>query len=320
MGNRNALEPPRLSTWKLLYGLTRHCLLLALVMLVAPATVTRTALAERAGFRFEGALTPLSQSAANTITLFNIVLPNDALVVGVFSYDTTALGVAIEPNALEFGQRISGGLTLQIGDTIKLTASDYSVSVAESVLRDVGEAPGASDVFAVHFNRLGLPNDPVLLVNGVAWSSFAAIVLDIAALTDSSGDPVLDEQTPLEVFERASSSFLSVFSGPVGMPGIFTLTSLNAIEVVPGDYNWDGRIDLADYSEWTAMYGRGNDPPADGNNDGVVDAADYTIWRDAFAGGIANSGESVPEPSSAVIAIFFLAVVQTRRSVCIIFC
>jgi hypothetical protein len=75
---------------------------------------------------------------------------------------------------------------------------------------------------------------------------------------------------------------------------------------VPGDYNGDRFVTLADYLAWKLAFGTTNSA-ADGNRDGIVDAADYTIWRNALNGvGSASghaAGGTVPEPASIVLAI-----------------
>ena len=48
----------------------------------------------------------------------------------------------------------------------------------------------------------------------------------------------------------------------------------------PGDYNFDGSVDSADYVLWRNTLGqRGLLLPADGNGSGTVDAADYDVWK-----------------------------------------
>jgi hypothetical protein len=62
-----------------------------------------------------------------------------------------------------------------------------------------------------------------------------------------------------------------------------TVEIVSEPESIPGDYNADGTVDLADYTVWADSYGQtGSDLPADGNEDGVVDLADYTVWADHF--------------------------------------
>lgn len=65
---------------------------------------------------------------------------------------------------------------------------------------------------------------------------------------------------------------------------------------LPGDYDGNGTVDMADYATWRDAYGDSiaEGTGADGNGDGVVNAADYTVWRDALSG--SSQSQSVPEP------------------------
>jgi hypothetical protein len=48
---------------------------------------------------------------------------------------------------------------------------------------------------------------------------------------------------------------------------------------LPGDYDRNGTVDMADKLVWRAGYGSASNHAADGNHDGRVDAADYVTWR-----------------------------------------
>ncbi len=61
---------------------------------------------------------------------------------------------------------------------------------------------------------------------------------------------------------------------------------------LPGDYNFDGIVDTADYCVWRDTLGSTTDLHADGSGDGVVDQADYDLWR-------ADFGNTLP-PASGV--------------------
>jgi len=76
---------------------------------------------------------------------------------------------------------------------------------------------------------------------------------------------------------------------------------------IPGDYNNDRLVDMADYASWRSAFGETGTNLADGNHDGVVDMADYVVWRHAYtswtsgpAAGVGNDFSPVPEPSSLV--------------------
>ncbi|WP_442483114.1 dockerin type I domain-containing protein [Aeoliella sp. SH292] len=94
-------------------------------------------------------------------------------------------------------------------------------------------------------------------------------------------------------------------------------------EVLAGDYNGDGFVNLADYTVWRdALGSTGAGLAADGDGSGTVDAADYTFWKERFGdstgGGSFTGGlspASVPEPTSALCALVgVIAVGLVHRS------
>jgi hypothetical protein len=89
----------------------------------------------------------------------------------------------------------------------------------------------------------------------------------------------------------------------------------NAVGGVPGDYNNNGVVDMADYVLWR----NGGPLQNESESPGVVDAADYQFWRAHFGNtsgsGSSLGGSSVPEPASIVLVLFggFLAAGSARR-------
>jgi hypothetical protein len=77
---------------------------------------------------------------------------------------------------------------------------------------------------------------------------------------------------------------------------------------VEGDYNRDGRVDVADYIVWRQSMGRSVAAysGADGSGNGTIDEADYEFWRSRFGNSLGSgagaTGEaSVPEPATALL-------------------
>jgi outer membrane protein assembly factor BamB len=71
--------------------------------------------------------------------------------------------------------------------------------------------------------------------------------------------------------------------------------------VLLGDINQDGIVDIRDYGIWRQQFGAtGCGNPADLNGDCVVDIRDYGIWRANFGAtaGAARRGETAPAPRS----------------------
>lgn len=103
---------------------------------------------------------------------------------------------------------------------------------------------------------------------------------------------------------------LVVYSGDVNVvvPGL------------PGDFNDDGSVNIADYTVWRnnlgssfALNGNGDETGGSAN---VVDAADYELWKANF-GQTSGGGTAlvqVPEPSSVLLGLIsLLGMTQIRR-------
>ncbi len=78
---------------------------------------------------------------------------------------------------------------------------------------------------------------------------------------------------------------------------------------LPGDFNFDGVVDLADFDALLNGIFQGNNY-ADGdiNLDGVVDFADFRAFKEAF-----TPGAAVPEPGSWLLALLGLAALAFHR-------
>lgn len=79
----------------------------------------------------------------------------------------------------------------------------------------------------------------------------------------------------------------------------------------PGDANFDGLVDGADYTIWADNFLQSPRVFAQGDfsHDSIVDGADYTIWADHFdPGGGSAFASAVPEPATAVLSVAGLPV------------
>ena len=100
------------------------------------------------------------------------------------------------------------------------------------------------------------------------------------------------------------------------------MVNVTTLNYKAGDYNFNGVVDMGDYTLWRKTLNSTTNPAADGNGNGIVDAADYTIWRNTFGqtggpGAGAGSGlESfgVPEPSCGVLILIGGAVLSFYRA------
>jgi hypothetical protein len=140
---------------------------------------------------------------------------------------------------------------------------------------------------------------------------------------------------PYWAFNRApyDANFSDVASISIGtsngnLRGDFVLTGIRTAYFPRGDYNFDGRVDQADFQVWRNSYGQGGPyggsypvEAADGNRDGIVDASDYVLWRKYFSLSAGSAGEllTVPEQSAfllvieAVLGAAYAGIVRARR-------
>src|SRR5204862_423362 len=89
---------------------------------------------------------------------------------------------------------------------------------------------------------------------------------------------------------------------------------------IAGDYNYDSKVDAADYVLWRKTLGQtGSGLATDGNANGQIDQADFYVWRAHF-GQTAGSGSgtsantAVPEPATLVLLLFAAAGSYLRRA------
>ncbi len=95
---------------------------------------------------------------------------------------------------------------------------------------------------------------------------------------------------------------------------------LTAPELLPGDFNGDGLVNLADYTVWRGALGAADDALINnsGNQIPGVDAGDYVVWKESFGQLLAMAtadASRVPEPRSRFLvlaAAILLSSVQRR--------
>jgi len=196
-----------------------------------------------------------------------------------------------------------------------------------------------ADLLADGSNSLVLDFDSVNFESGVGYFDLIVNTQSgprymYAPVRNSSGPTALI--LPYWAFNRAQydSNFsdtagISIGTSNGNLRGDFVLTSIRTAFYPRGDFNFDGRVDEADYRVWRNSFGQGGPygggypvDPADGNRNGIVDAADYVLWRKnvSSSGSAAIANSAVPEISAfwltieAVISAAYVGAVRTRRS------
>ncbi|WP_425395543.1 hypothetical protein [Aeoliella sp.] len=88
---------------------------------------------------------------------------------------------------------------------------------------------------------------------------------------------------------------------------------------LPGDFNGDGSVTLADYTAWRNQLGADESVlNGTGDGSGVVDQGDYQLWKDNFGSGAGaaalSSSGGVPEPGGLSILAIVIATLGGFRT------
>lgn len=105
-------------------------------------------------------------------------------------------------------------------------------------------------------------------------------------------------QFPVSYGEDAAGNLYIAY---IGSGEVYRLATAH----IPGDYDYDGDVDNADYNIWRSTVGLASiTAPADGSGNGVVDAADYVVWRKHLGQSLSGAGAGAAVPEAG--AVFYL--------------
>lgn len=134
------------------------------------------------------------------------------------------------------------------------------------------------------------------------------------------GFGALDLLATLPTLNHALSDSLPYIPGENEQKSFVLLYDVYELDLPAGDYNFDGIVDLGDYTVWRSALGSTRDVAADGDGSGRVDMADYAIWKSGFgessSAALSAATASVPEPATLGLILasaVALAVWRRRR-------
>ncbi|QDU70503.1 dockerin type I domain-containing protein [Mucisphaera calidilacus] len=232
---------------------------------------------------------------------------------------------------------VSGGLAFDDNDNFFWTLSGSSFTSSNNARGSIYQR--ASDGTLSQ----ALPQEEIVPVSrsdpffGADYAAFNDLILGadgLLYLYERGNDALLrfDPDDPIETLERVldtsqllaggmSSENINDFSvygakltwtSFVANDGIYGIT-LDVPDVLPGDANEDGVVDLLDLSILASNFDGSDTPYAtsegDFNGDGLVDLLDLSILAANF-----SSGDSVPAPGTLITGMIGLAVLTVRRS------
>ncbi|MCO6044195.1 LamG domain-containing protein [Aeoliella sp. ICT_H6.2] len=195
---------------------------------------------------------------------------------------------------------------------------------------------------AVNFNYYEIES-PAGALDWQSWSSLSDQELDSLGSSegqswDEGGVPTSQLVTELfltggtELGPGEEIGLGSVFDTSVFGPGnngdlMFAfakpLAATRSTEVVyyydpalPGDFNDDGVVNLADYVVWRNSLGSATELPNDGGLEGSVSTAHYALWKSNFGSAIeapeAVDTQAVPEPATLITLLLLLSAAFAR--------
>jgi hypothetical protein len=134
-----------------------------------------------------------------------------------------------------------------------------------------------------------LPGGYRIKTHGLAPDSPAINAGDAALAAGVGGVPAFDQRGP---------AWLRVAGGRIDIGAVEQQAN-----PLPGDYNFNGVVDLADYVTWRNTAGTANSE-ADGSGatvgvpDGVVDQLDYAFWKSNFGNVMSTGGGAGAQAAS----------------------
>ena len=246
--------------------------------------------------------------------------------------------IAANGVTLDFGGNITGNGILRTADDVTRPTINNGHIAGESMadpLTLTGYIKGVGTCDNCVITGTDAPGfSPATVVRG-SMSYQGVVELEVGGLADGESDRIdhllgagqveLGGEllvTLIDGFTFEAGDSLVLMSAAGGITGTFATETLPvlggglALDVLygahqvslgalglPGDYNYDGQVDLVDFILWRESLGaEGVGLAADGNGDTVVDAADYGIWKSNFGLTISAAVESqpVPEPAGAI--------------------
>lgn len=116
---------------------------------------------------------------------------------------------------------------------------------------------------------------------------------------------------------RQGTFGIEILSGPSGIDPADLI--IDADVSLPGDFNGDGRVNLADYTRWRDHLGGPEGTSVNDPHDEPIGQAQYATWRANFgatappAGSLATA--TVPEPSTVVLGMLLALAMACRHRI-----
>lgn len=247
--------------------------------------------------RAEARLEVVGDAELELFTQFPLVVSNFGTVIG----DGTIDGGLNSSGIVEIGEGAAGEL---------MVTKDASFQ-AESVLSIDWFGAGQADLLDVG-GRLFVED-----IEGIE----AVLQLSLGAgFLPEIGDEVVIAQVGGELAgtfakvedNAAERDFVTIANTTAGTLSLRAV----AAAAMPGDYNADGFVNLADYTVWRDNLGADAGTLVNDPNTGPIGQAQYATWKSNFGTALppfaALAAETVPEPSTCVLLTMFALAITGR--------
>jgi autotransporter-associated beta strand protein len=257
------------------------------------------------------------------VTPARLVVNGDAHIASLSGTTATVTSVAGPgiPGVVDLANDVQ---TIHVADGAAAVDVSINVPVVNGALTKSGPgtlllngAGGYAGSTTVQAGTLGISNPNLADTADVLLSTGATLDLRFTGMPDAIDSLFIDGVMQVAGTWGAPGSSAEFTSPMITGSGI--LEVMTFVAPVPGDYNGDGAVSTDDYDVWRATFGQSVaiGAGADGNRNGEVDAGDYVAWRrqmNAFPTGFSSGGESVPEPTTTILALGMAMLATTSRS------
>jgi hypothetical protein len=242
--------------------------------------------------------------AGKNAAVSGIATPEGALRIGIQTGRTTTFH---NPVVLQSDSVISVPTTASIGvldQPVTGSGSLIKHGLGELVLSNAGDAyTGDTKFMAASSGTLSF-SSPVLADNRDVYLTMGSILDLNYSATDTIRSLFIDGVGQVTGTWGSTTSTATNKTPLISGNGLLQVSVLPTTGV-PGDFNGNGVVDMADYVLW-----RNGGPLLNEVSDpGVVTAQDYADWRAHFgntagAGSGLASSSAVPEPAAIVLALY----------------
>jgi hypothetical protein len=259
------------------------------------------------GYRLTGNVTQLGSTQP-----YGIPIPIGTSVTIQFVYDPSR--PATHPNStcdcLGYQQDHINGFWAEFGG-VRVQADSYLVQVSNNI-----QFPGQQpyDSFSVAFsNAFSPPLAEDLIVEELSRTT-GLLSFTLSGDSNLFAGPSLPQSLNPGGFSFPSRFNAFADNGDSSVEVLYTLNSLQPIELLTSDHDLDGDVDGRDFIIWQRYFSK-NGQNGDSNFDGHVDSLDLDEWQFQY-GESTNSliATGIPEPSTFSSSIVLLLVYLFHRS------